>query len=206
MARHVLRGPHLAAGVFAVAVLPHVVDRHADAAISPGFHFRPEQPPDHVVVDRQAILREHRVAELLELFQDLVVHAGIVVIRPAQQHHAEPVFALQLFQHLAGLAAHGDVVEVIERAVAFLHGALVLFGRQAQDVLELLVHLALEQVGLGEVDERVQEPDALLLEQVAFLGERRLHRRRRRGHGRTGTAGLHVRRAGWSGSRSSGRR
>ena len=49
------------------------------------------------------VLREHRVAELLELFQDLVVDAGVVVIRAAQQHDAEAVLALQLLQHLAGL-------------------------------------------------------------------------------------------------------
>ena len=90
--------------------------------ISPGFHLVAEQTPDDVVVDGQAVLREHRVAELLELFQDFVVHAGIVVIRAAQQHHAQPVFALQLFQHLARRAAHGHVVEVIERAVALFHG------------------------------------------------------------------------------------
>ena len=71
-----------------------------------GFDLIAEQPPEDVVVDRQAILREHRVAELLELLQNLVIDAGVVVIRPAQQHHAEAVFALQLFQHFARRAAH----------------------------------------------------------------------------------------------------
>ena len=136
--------------------------------------------------------RENRVAELLELFQDFVVHAGIVVIRAAQQHHAELVLALQLFQHLARRAAHGHVVEVIERAIALLDGARVLFGREAEDVLELFVHLPLEHVGLREIDEGVEEAHALLLEQVAFLGERRFHRVRSSGHGGAGAAGLDV--------------
>ena len=57
--------------------------------ISPGFHVLAEEAPDDVVVDGQAVLREHRVAELLELFQDFVIDAGVVVIRAAQQHHAQ---------------------------------------------------------------------------------------------------------------------
>ena len=78
-----------------------------------------------------------------------MIHAGVVVIRAAEQHHAEAVLALELLQHLAGGAAHGDVVEVVERAIALLDGALVLLRRQAEDVLELLVHLPLEEVGLA---------------------------------------------------------
>ena len=135
-----------------------------------------------------------------------MIHAGIVVIRTAQQHDAEAVFALQLLQHFARGAAHGDVVEVVERAIALLDGALVLFGREAEDVLELLEHLPLEEVGLGQVDEGIQEADALLLEQIAFLDERGLHGLGRGGDGGAGAAGLHVASAGWSGSRSSGRR
>ena len=95
-------------------------------------HIVAEEPPEDVVVDRQAVFREHRVAQLLELLQDLVVHAGVVVIRPAQQHHAEPVFALELLQNFARRAAHGVVVELIQRAIAFLDRSLVLLGRQAQ--------------------------------------------------------------------------
>ena len=69
--------------------------------ISPDSHVVAEEAPDDVVVDGQRVLREHRIAELLELFQDFVIDAGIVVIRPAQQHDAEAVFALQLLQHFA---------------------------------------------------------------------------------------------------------
>ena len=58
--------------------------------------------------------------------------------------------------------------------------------------LNCLVHLPLEQVGLGEIDEGIQEQDALFGEQVAFLGERRLHRFRRSRHGGAATAGLRL--------------
>ena len=156
MARDVLRGPDLAAGVLAVAVLPDVVDGERVGSLA-GEDVLAEEAPDHVVVDGQAILREDGVAELLELLEDLVVDAGVVVIRTAEQDDAETVFALELVQHFAGGAAHGHVVEVVEGAIALLDGALVLFGREAEDVLELLKHLALEEVGLGQIDERIQE-------------------------------------------------
>ena len=126
-----------------------------------------------------------------------MVDAGIVVIRTAQQHDAEAVFALQLFQHFAGRAAHGDVVEVIPaRGSPASTARLFSSGDEAQDVLELLVHLAFEEVRLGEVDEGIQEPDALFLEQVAFLDERRLDGLRRGGDGRD--------RCGWPARAQSG--
>ena len=56
---------------------------------------------------------------------------------------------------------------------------MILFGRQAENVLELLVHLPLEDIRLRKIDEGIQERDALFLEQIAFLGERGLHRGRR---------------------------
>ena len=61
MPRHILGRPHLAAGVLAVRVLPDVGDGHGMRNLA-GFHFVAEQAPDDVVVDGQAILREHRVA------------------------------------------------------------------------------------------------------------------------------------------------
>ena len=66
----------------------------------PGPHVVAEQLPDDVVVDGQRILREHRIAQLLELFQDLVVDARIVVVRTAEQHDAEAVFLFQCSSRL----------------------------------------------------------------------------------------------------------
>src|ERR1017187_6783065 len=191
MARHVLSGPNLAAGVLGVGILPDVVDGQRMRTFS-RCDIIPEQAPDNIVVDRQAVLREDRVAKLLELFQNFVVHAGVVVIRTAQQHHTQAIFPFELLQHLARSAAHGHVVKVVEGTVALFPRLLVLFGRQPQDVFELFVELPLQQIGLGEVDERVQETDALFGEQVAFLDERGLHRFGRGRHRGTATAGLNV--------------
>ena len=182
MPRHILRGPNLAAGVLAVRVLPDISDGERVRTLARQ-HVLAEQAPQNVVVDRQAVLREYRVSELLELFQNLVIHTGVVVIRAAQQDHAQAVFPFQLFQHLAGGAAHGHVVEVGESAIALLDGALVLLRREAEDIFELLEHLPLEKVGLGEVDEGVQKTNALFREQVAFFRERGLYRCRRCRHG-----------------------
>ena len=49
-----------------------------------------------------------------------------------------------------------------------------------------------KQVGLREIDEGVEEPDALLLEEIAFLDECRLHGLGRGGDGWAGAGGLHV--------------
>src|SRR5207249_1715797 len=106
-----------------------------------------------------------------------VVHAGIVVVRTSQQYDAQTIFALELVQHLAGGAAHSDVVEVLQRPVTLIHGAPVFFGTQAQNIFELLKHLALEEIGIGEVDEGIQEADTLLLEEIAFFREGGLYGR-----------------------------
>src|SRR5690242_4067473 len=191
MTGDVLRGPDLAAGVLAVAVLPDVADRHRVRRFA-GEHVLAEQAPDDIVIDRQTVLREYGIAELLEFFEDFVIHARVVVIRTAQQDDAQAVFALELFEHFASGAAHGDVIEIFERAIALLDGALILFGAEAEDVLELLEHLALEKLRVRKVHERIHEADALLLEEVTFLGERGLHGSRRGRHGGTRAAGLHM--------------
>src|ERR1043165_3136296 len=92
MTGDVLRGPDLAAGVLAVAVLPDVADRHRVRRFA-GEHVLAEQAPDDIVIDRQTVLREYGIAELLEFFEDFVIHARVVVIRTAQQGDAQAVFA-----------------------------------------------------------------------------------------------------------------
>ena len=53
----------------------------------------PEQPFEEVLVERQGALREHRIAKLLEFLEDFVVQPGIVMVRPRQEHDANPVFS-----------------------------------------------------------------------------------------------------------------
>ena len=102
-----------------------------------GFDFGSEETPDHVFVDGERVLGEDGITEFLELFEDFVVDARVVVIRAAQDDHAEPVFALELLEHLAGFAADGHVVVEIEGAIALLNRARVFFRREAEDILEL---------------------------------------------------------------------
>ncbi len=64
-----------------------------------------KQAPDDFVVNRQRTLREDRIAELLELLEDVVVEAGIVVIRPSQQDDADAVLGFELLQDFAALLA-----------------------------------------------------------------------------------------------------
>jgi len=56
-------------------------------------------------IDWQCTLRKDRIAQLLELFHDLVVQAGIMVIDAPQHYDADAVFALQLIERCACLAA-----------------------------------------------------------------------------------------------------
>ncbi len=63
---------------------------------------------------RQRALAEDRVAELLELVQDLVVQARIVVVRTRQHDDADAVLALQLVEHLASLLADLLLVLVVQ--------------------------------------------------------------------------------------------
>src|SRR5450755_3082571 len=64
----ILSGPHFARGIFAVRILPHIVDVHRIRDLA-RFDFRPKQAPDYVLVDGQRILGEDRITELLELFR-----------------------------------------------------------------------------------------------------------------------------------------
>jgi hypothetical protein len=61
-----------------------------------------------VLVDRQRLHGQDRVAELLQLVGDLVVHARVVVVRARQQHHADPLVALELLEDRPAVLAVVD--------------------------------------------------------------------------------------------------
>ena len=83
------------------------IERMADYA---GAHLVAKQTLQHVLIERQRVLREDGVTELLELFQDLVIESGIMVIRTAQHHDADAVLALKLVENLARLATDAAFV------------------------------------------------------------------------------------------------
>ncbi len=125
-----LRRPDFVVGAAGVGILPGIADVERVTDDS-GPHFVAEQPLQHVFVERQRVLREDRIAQLLELFHDLVIEAGIVVIGPAQHDDADPVFALQLVEHLAGALANVGLV-IRQRLEADFDRAVILFQRQTQ--------------------------------------------------------------------------
>ena len=61
-----------------------------------------------------------------------MVDAGVVVIRTAEQDHAEAVFALELIEHFPRGAAHGHVVEEVQGLVALFDSAFVFLGQRHQ--------------------------------------------------------------------------
>ena len=184
MPRRELRRPHLVVGAARVRVLPHVLDieRMLDG---PALDILGEQPLHKVLVERQRALRENRVAELLEFFQDLVIQARIVVIDASQHHDADAVFAFQLIQNLARPLADAGFV-IVERRVAALDGPLVFFLRQAQHRFPRREHLLGEKLAVLQVDHRVKVRDPVVLEDVRFLGIGGFHRFRSRRHCRAG--------------------
>ena len=140
MASRVLRGPHLLRGVFAVAVLPGIADVHG-MLDEPCLDVFPKERVDDVLVDGQRLQRQNGVTDLLELLEDFVVDAGIVVVGAAQKHDADAVLGLQPFQDFPALGAQDLVHEFLLRLHAGLDGAVILFPRQAEDVNELIVEL-----------------------------------------------------------------
>ena len=106
------------------------------------------------------------------------------MIRPAQHHDADAIFAFQLVHHLASAPANAAFV-VRQRLVAHLDRAVVFFLRQSKDRLPRLQHLVREQLAIGKVQDRIDVLHVVLGKDVVFLGKGGLHRFRRRGHGRT---------------------
>src|SRR5207248_3848345 len=97
MARGKLRSPDLVVRAGRVGVLPDVADVEG-IFDHPSADFIAEEPVEDVLVNWQCILRENRIPELLELFHDLVVHAGIMVVGTPKHYDADSVLALQHLQ------------------------------------------------------------------------------------------------------------
>ena len=107
----------------------------------PRLHVFLEKREDDVVVNGQRLQGQNGVADLLELLQDFVVDARVVVVGAAQQHNADAVLGLQAFQDFPALGAQDLVLEILLRLQARLNRALVLFPRQSEDIHKLIVEL-----------------------------------------------------------------
>ena len=188
--RRELRGPHFLRRVLAVAVLPGVANVHGvlDQA---GLDVLLEQRKEDIVVDGQRLKRQDRIADLLEFLQDLVVDAGVVVVRSAQHDDADAVLGLEPFQDFPALVPQDFVHEAVLGFEALVHGANVLLPGKPEDIAELVIHLLGQQRGPGGVYESVEKEDIVLPEDVPFLDKSRLDGLRRADDGRAGAVVLH---------------
>ena len=184
MPRRELGRPDLVVRAGRITVLPDVgnIERMRDESRP---HFVSEEPVENIVVDGQRALREDRVAQLLKLFHDLVVQAGIVVINPPKHHDADTVFALKLIERFTRLTADVSLA-CLERLEANFEGALILFAAEAEDRPPRLVHLVGADLVVLQIEDRIEIENAILREDIALLGEGGLYRLWRRGHRRAG--------------------
>src|SRR5260370_25638099 len=165
----VLGRPDLLAGVFAIGILPRVGDVHGvlDRA---GAYVLAEKTPDDFVIDWQRPLRQDGIPQLLELFQDVVVESGIVLVGPRQYHDPDTVLGFELAQNFPALLAKDRLPEMLHRLHGFLRSALIFFRRKTEYLAEGVEHLPLEKSRRAAVDERVQKFHPHLLEKIALLG------------------------------------
>ncbi len=92
--------PHLVVGARRVAVLPDILDfeRVSDRA---GSHLVAEQAFEKIRIERQRALREHRISELLEFIEDLVIEPGIVMVGPREHDDPNALVALEVVERSA---------------------------------------------------------------------------------------------------------
>src|SRR5580704_5529577 len=131
VARSKFRRPDFVIRTARIGILPGIgnVERMAGNA---GSHFLAEQALQQVFVLWQSILRKNRIAKLLELLENLVIQAGIVMVGTSQHHNTDAVFALQLVQYLAGTIA--DIAFVVfQRSKSSLNRPVVFLLRQSEN-------------------------------------------------------------------------
>jgi len=133
-------------------------------------HLVAEEPIEKVRIERQRALRKDWVAELLKLFEDAVVEAGVVMIGAAEHDDPHAAFALQLVENCAGLSLHGSF-EMREGLEANSNGSRVFFAREAEHGRPCSEELVCEDFFVGEVEDGIHVCDAVFSEEVALLGE-----------------------------------
>src|SRR5262249_34684918 len=125
-----------------------------------------EQTFQQIGIHRQRTLREHRVPELLKLFENFVIEPGIVVIWTREDDDADTFLAVELIEDLARAPLNVRLVRE-QLAKRDLDRSLVLASREPQQGTPRVEQLLTEQRPIREVDERAQVLDALLREDVA---------------------------------------
>src|SRR6266567_8560892 len=92
-------GPDFVICAARIRILPGITDieRAADRS---GSNFFAKEAFEHILVQRQSVLGENWIPEFLELLQDLMIQARIVVIGTSQHHDTDTILALKLIEHL----------------------------------------------------------------------------------------------------------
>ena len=163
-----------------IGILPGVGDIEW-AGNYAGAHFLAKQALQQVVIDGESVLREDGIAQLLEFIEDLVVEAGVVMIRAPEHHDTNTIFPLELIQYLARATPNARFV-FLERGESRLDSAIVFFQRESENGLQGLQHLVSKQFSIGEVQHGVDVLHIVLGEDIVFLGECGLHRFRSSSH------------------------
>ena len=127
MPRGKLRRPYFVICAAGIRIFPSIADaqRMTD---HPSAHLVAEQPLQHVIIQRQRVLGEDGIAQLLELLHDLVIQSRIVVIGPPQHHDADAVLAFELVENFAGLSTDAGFV-VGQSLVSHFHRTIVFLLR-----------------------------------------------------------------------------
>ena len=120
-----------------------------------------EEGCHHLVVHRETVHRENRVAQALQFQEDLVVDARIVVVGSPEDHDAQALLILQPVQHRRPPSPEVMVVRR-EGRHAGLDGTSILASRQLEPRSEVGEQLATQQRRVGEIQQRVQVVHTLL--------------------------------------------
>src|SRR6185369_12836747 len=97
-----------------------------------------------------------------------------MVIRTTEHNDPNPVFALQLIEHLAGAFLDAGLI-VLQALEAHFDGTIIFFLRQSEQRLPSLQHLVRKELAVGEVQDWIEILHIMLGKDIVFLGESCLH-------------------------------
>src|SRR5271156_3416898 len=97
-----------------------------------------------------------------------------MMIDAAQHDDADAIFTLELVESFTGLAADFRLAG-LERLEASFEGTLVLFSAEAEHRCPHFIHLICTYSAVLKIEDRIKIENIVLREDIALLGEGRLH-------------------------------
>src|SRR5262249_1502307 len=135
-----------------------------------GTDFVSEEPLQNVFIHGQSALREDGIAQFLELFHDLVIESGIVMVWPPEHDDADTILALKLIEHFARLPAQSSLV-ILQRFESSLDGTLIFLFRNTKDWRPGFKHLVSKQLAVGKVQNRIEICNSIFGKDVSLFRE-----------------------------------